>query len=259
MRLSTVVFAAAIASVASTANAATVIVNSVAGLPSATDWGILPGENINGGSGAVTTTAPRSGNGSLEITGDRARVQLGIQYAGARTDLGPLSAVTGLTFDWSIAGSSVSNLGPDYTPALRLLIQDGQTRRELIWEGAYNGTYGITLRDTWYTTTVNDRFYISGGNENAGQTIAAWAAQLTGATVSGISVGAGSTVGSGYRAFADNVTLTTTSGSTTYNFEAPTAPAVPEPATWAMMISGFGLAGMGLRRSRTTTRVAFSA
>ena len=29
--------------------------------------------------------------------------------------------------------------------------------------------------------------------------------------------------------------------------------AVPEPATWAMMIAGFGLAGLGLRRNRRRT------
>ncbi len=32
--------------------------------------------------------------------------------------------------------------------------------------------------------------------------------------------------------------------------------AVPEPATWAMMVAGFGLAGAGLRRRRT--RIAFA-
>lgn len=31
--------------------------------------------------------------------------------------------------------------------------------------------------------------------------------------------------------------------------------AVPEPATWAMMIAGFGLAGVGLRRRKTTAQV----
>lgn len=37
----------------------------------------------------------------------------------------------------------------------------------------------------------------------------------------------------------------------TYNFEYVFAPsAVPEPATWAMMVAGFGLAGGALRRSR---------
>lgn len=36
----------------------------------------------------------------------------------------------------------------------------------------------------------------------------------------------------------------------------PLAAAVPEPATWAMMIGGFGLVGASLRRRRTTVRFA---
>ena len=31
---------------------------------------------------------------------------------------------------------------------------------------------------------------------------------------------------------------------------------VPEPATWAMMMAGFGIVGAGLRRRRTLTTVA---
>lgn len=34
--------------------------------------------------------------------------------------------------------------------------------------------------------------------------------------------------------------------------------AVPEPATWLMMITGFGLAGASLRRRRTTVRVRYA-
>jgi hypothetical protein len=34
--------------------------------------------------------------------------------------------------------------------------------------------------------------------------------------------------------------------------------AVPEPATWAMMILGFGLVGAGMRRRRTATQPAFA-
>jgi hypothetical protein len=33
------------------------------------------------------------------------------------------------------------------------------------------------------------------------------------------------------------------------------APRVPEPATWAMMIGGFGLLGAAARRSRRSTTV----
>ena len=37
---------------------------------------------------------------------------------------------------------------------------------------------------------------------------------------------------------------------------APPPPAVPEPASWAMMVAGFGLAGLALRRRRTHIRFA---
>lgn len=253
--VSIIAVAAAALVAAQPASAAEVIVNSVAGLASASSWGTLPGENT--GTVAVTSTAPRSGTGSLELTGDRTRAQLGIQYAPFTTNIGNLSEVSSLTFDWRIAGNSVSALNPDYTPALRLLIQNGAVRQELIWEGAYNGTYGNTSRDTWYTSATTDLFYITGGSVNAGMTIADWASTLTGATVSGISVGAGSTAGVGYHAFADNVSLTRNGVTTTYNFEIAGG-AVPEPATWAMLILGMGLVGGTMRSRRRNVTVAFA-
>ena len=42
-----------------------------------------------------------------------------------------------------------------------------------------------------------------------------------------------------------------------YTFEGAVAGAVPEPATWAMMISGFGLVGASMRRSRRKKQVRF--
>lgn len=225
-----------------------VTVSTVAPIPTATTWGQLPGETT--GSIAVTNTAARSGNGSLELRGDRTRAQLGIQYAPLTTNLGNLSDVSSLTFDWRISGDSVSALNPYLTPALRLLINDSTgARKELIWEGAYNGTYASTSFDTWYTSSASDVFYITGGSVNAGQTISQWASQLTGATVSGYSVGNGSSAGNGYHAFADNVTFTKGGVTTNYNFETAAVPgAVPEPASWLMMILGFGLVGAGMRR-----------
>jgi len=46
-----------------------------------------------------------------------------------------------------------------------------------------------------------------------------------------------------------------TQGSITFTYTATDTPAVPEPATWAMLISGFALAGAAMRRRAT---VAFA-
>jgi hypothetical protein len=224
-------------------------------LPGSTTW-----RRTNGGTSAavITDTQARNGNGSLELKGDTSRYQLGGTsfLSSAITSFGTVSA---LTFDWRIAGDSVSALNPDYTPALRLFIKNGATVGELIWEGAYNGVYGDqTVPDTWYTTTADSKFYLRGASENAGQTIAEWAAARSSWSVIGISVGHGSSAGASYHAFADNVTLSTTSGSTTYNFESSIAAAVPEPATWALMFAGFAMVAGAVRyrRRRVTTTYA---
>ena len=45
-------------------------------------------------------------------------------------------------------------------------------------------------------------------------------------------------------------------GSVDWRVETSYLTAVPEPASWALMIAGFGLAGVAMRRSRTATRLA---
>ena len=223
--------------------------------PTSGEWTNRPGELREGATAAITATAPRSGNGSLEMTGTRTRFATGNIYpAASSTSLADLSSVTGLTFDWRIAANSTNNYNADYTPALRLHIFDTGVgaKKELIWEGAYNNTYGNTARDTWYTSSALDKFYITGGNVNEGMTIAQWASTLdTGSFVSGISVGSGGGAGLGYNVFADNVKFSTTSGDTTFNFETFDATsAVPEPSTWAFMIFGFGAVGFAMRKRK---------
>ena len=54
-----------------------------------------------------------------------------------------------------------------------------------------------------------------------------------------------------FSALADNLAFTTGAGGTTrVNFAASVSGAVPEPATWAMMLVGFGGMGVAMRRSR---------
>lgn len=221
--------------------------------PAGTGWGVLPGENSGGGAVELSTDMARSGNGSLELHGDRTRVQTGVQYAPFTTNMGLLDSAQSLTFEYLVAADSTRT---DYSPALRLLVQDGAQRSELIWEGAYNG--GVSV-GSWASTSSSDLFWQfvagSGANETGGHlqlmTIAQWTASafFTGAaTVSGLSVGAGSGASAGYHAYVDNVAFTRDGTTTTYNFEVQSA--VPEPATWAMMLGGFGMVGGAMRRRR---------
>jgi hypothetical protein len=242
-----VVASAAMMAVAGTAQAATIVV-----APGAMQGWTTPASESANGSIGITGTQPRSGNGSLELTGDRSRAVLGTLYPSVLSPtIAALSNVVSLTFDWQVATGSTSNYNALYTPALRLIISNGKDpKKEMIWEGVYNNTYNTTSQGIWYTSGANDKFYIGAGNENSGKSVASWAADtsLAGWNVVGISVGHGSGAGLGYHAFADNVTLTTTSGATTYNFERTAPAAVPEPGTWALMILGFGIVGYAMRR-----------
>ena len=50
--------------------------------------------------------------------------------------------------------------------------------------------------------------------------------------------------------------VTFASSSNSFEVDALSGSAVPEPATWAMMITGFGLAGAAIRRRRNVLAVA---
>jgi hypothetical protein len=73
----------------------------------------------------------------------------------------------------------------------------------------------------------------------------------------------GTTIASGFEATASSVTLqlNRTGGSAfsaAATLASPPSSAVPEPASWAMMLGGFGMMGAAMRSSRRKVAVKFS-
>ena len=252
------IFAIAAAAMAISAQAAVISVT-----PGSTLWVNPPGENGSDGKGSstISATMAHAGNGSLELAGDRTRMVMGSLYT-TPTSLGLLDDLSRLTFDWAIAGDSVSALNKDYTPALRVSVVDNGKRYELVWEGVYNGTYGKTERDTWYSAGIGDVFYrydasakdvTKAGTSQVNMTLAGWESSnyfTDAAYIIGFSVGAGSPAGANYHAFADNVTIGMRNGSETiYNFEARGAD-VPEPGSLALLGLGLAAAAAASRKRR---------
>jgi hypothetical protein len=254
----------------STAMAAVILFGISVGAAHATTVTVLDGTEGWGnsdGNSEISSDAPRDGNGSLKVSGDRTRTfGLGNPF-NANSNLGLLSNVTSFGFDWRLDSASVSNLASDYTPALRLHIFDAGQRSELIWEGAYNGTYGNTSFDTWNTASLTGtdadvmwRFESGIGQTNGSngaivtETISDWASgglYSAGAYVSAISVGAGSSVGNDYFAFVDNVLIGFDGAeAVTYNFETDAAAVIPVPASLPLLAGALGLSALVIRRRK---------
>jgi hypothetical protein len=243
-------------------------------VPATNQWGVLPGENSADATAELSTTNVSDTDGSLHIAGNRTRVQTGVQY-----DLdGPGGPF--YPSNTGVAANSLVSLTADYivnnggtggiqSPAFRVLVQDGLFRSELIWEAAYNGGYTVGMMDQ---VSATDLFWQYIGADNGGcggftgttgcatgsyvmHTLAEWGnLYSSNAFVSGLSIGAGGGAGLTFDANVDNLVLKTDNPVNTnrYNFAA----AVPEPATWGMMLIGFGAIGGAMRRQRRTPKLA---
>lgn len=222
-----------------------------------------------GGTAAVSTLHPQSGNGSLSFSGisnSKADVEYlpsAVNISGnfaATASLGLLSSLSSMGYDWYRDSSSTAV--PGQQPSLRVLVdRDGNLattndRGGLVFERAYNSPTATT--DQWVSETINDSTFMwnfglglgNFANINASSyaydsTMADWKAYMPSAVIIGFSSG----IGSGWNNFSgavDNVRWTINGATTSTNFEYLEPAAVAEPGSMALL--GLGMLGLGLAR-----------
>ena len=227
--------------------------------------------NVGAGSMVgITTDYARSGNGSAYFAQSQANTGKGdlVYNFGTATALSSLSTVS---FDFIRGASSTTD--PNLSPVLRLgMLKNGVFAGTLVFENVYQLQHPSPV-GVWTTLTANLNngiFWATNASlgptfadANGGQkTLADWIAGNNGSALSvyGLEIGFGSGWTGTFNGAVDNVNAQF--GNTDYNsnFEVISAnSAVPEPATWAMMMVGFGAMGASLRRrSKIRTVVGFA-
>jgi hypothetical protein len=217
------------------------------------------GESYANSSATITSDTALSSNGSLELVGGRNRVLNGNNYV-PNMNYGSANSLVSLTGDYLVFNGGNGGI---QSPAFRVYMQDGATRSELIWEAANNGGYTLGTAGSVGADSLFWQFVTGSGatlNGSGGyvlRTLADWGDLYSrSGFISAFGVGNGGDAGATFRAYADNVVLTTDAGSRGYDFAATAA--VPEPATWAMMILGFGMIGSALRRHTRRQALTFA-
>lgn len=254
------------------AHAAVVVVNpgDVALTPVADQWYRTNFRDVSTGftsttTAAITTTAPRSGNGSVEMSLTDGSGKVDYAYFWGYLPTHTLGNLTALSFDWYRDGGSTNPANQQ--PALRLLFdadgnpQTTNDRGYLVWEQVYQADPTV-LADQWVSSNAltgnfwQRRFTPGTTIEVYNLDLQEWAAGanpagalvLSGQTaVLGLEFGIGSGWNGEFLGFVDNVTYAFGSlPSTTFNFET-VAEQVPEPAGLALAGLALGLLGASRR------------
>ncbi|HVF95101.1 MAG TPA: PEPxxWA-CTERM sorting domain-containing protein [Sphingomonas sp.] len=218
-----------------------------------------------GGTVGITTDYARSGNGSAYFATTSGASKGDLQYNFSTPVL--LSSLTSVSYDFY--RSSTSTVDANLTPVFRFdIFEDANFAGSLVFENVYQSQSAAPV-NTWTTLTAslsngifwatNARLGPTFASADGGQkTLDAWIAANEGTLrVTGVSIGAGSGWNNGiFAGGIDNVNFAFSGGPTNnFNFEVAAA-AVPEPATWAMMLVGFGMVGGAVRTRRRATSLA---
>ena len=210
----------------------------------------------------ITTDYARSGNGSAFFQGTDGASKADLEYYFEGPKL--LSNVQSLSYDWYRDATSTTNA--IQVTSLRLMVATQTSTAYLVYEPYYSGVNPIPT-DSWNTSTITGDSIFWSNNATlalpAGTSSCAigcfaklsdWQAANPGVIVFGLSTGIGSGWSGSFKGAVDNIAYDFGSdGSGSWNFEVN---AVPEPASWAMMIAGFGLVGLGMRRRNARTVLA---
>ncbi|WP_332767607.1 PEPxxWA-CTERM sorting domain-containing protein [Phenylobacterium sp.] len=211
--------------------------------------------DANGGNGSIYFSTDGSGPSKADM-----------EYYFSQPVL--LTDFSGASYDWF--RDSASTIGSAPAPAFRLAMTNAQGGFGYFVFEPYQQLPGTVPTDSWQTTlidTTTSLFWATGSNfvipppggvgphcQSCLHSLSDWSAANAGAMVIGFSTGVGSGWSPGtFVGAVDNVSFSFGRSTSTFDFEVS---AVPEPATWAMMITGFGLAGAGLRRRRTVAQAA---
>lgn len=211
-----------------------------------------------GGSVGITRDYSNDGNGAAYLAGTSGNSKADLQIFWATPVA--LSSLSSVSFDFYVDPSSTTI---NFAPVLRFdMLKNGSWAGSLVYEffyqsnsaptkGVWTTQAGDLTSGKWWATNaaLGPAFATAGGI----QSLSDWIADNAGADlqVYGVNFGIGSGWNGTFAGAVDNVRFDFGTVSGAYDFAV-----VPEPAAWALMISGFGLVGGAVRRRRRT--IAFA-